>query len=224
MLQDRTDALEAHPGVDTRRRQRMHDAIGRAVELHEDVVPYLDVAIAIFLRRAGWSAPDVLAVVEENLGAGTAWAGVAHRPEVVRRVRGALVVTDSHHALGRHADFLGPDVVGLIVAGIDGDPELLLGQVQPLLGREELPGVSDGVALEIVAEAEVAEHLEEGVVTRGVADVLQVIVLAARPHALLASGGAGVGALFQAEEAVLELVHAGVGEQQGRVVRRNQRT
>src|SRR5690606_32859140 len=81
-----------------------------------------------------------------------------------------------------------------------------------------------GVALEIVAEAEVAQHLEEGVVTRRVADVFQVVVLAASAHALLAGGGAGVGALFQAEEAVLELIHAGVGEQQGRVVRRNQRT
>ncbi|MCY1505640.1 hypothetical protein D9M68_398600 [compost metagenome] len=58
---------------------------------------------------------------------------------------------------------------------------------------------------------------------RGVADVFQVVVLAAGAHAFLAGGGAGVGALFQAEEAVLELVHAGVGEQQGRVVRRDQR-
>src|SRR5690606_38649958 len=53
--------------------------------------------------------------------------------------------------------------------------------------------------------------------------VLQVVVLAAGTHALLAGGGAGVGTLLQAEEAVLELVHACVGEQQGRVVRRDQR-
>jgi hypothetical protein len=39
--------------------------------------------------------------------------------------------------------------------------------------------------LEVVAEAEVAEHLEEGVVPGRVADVLEIVVLAAGPHAAL---------------------------------------
>ncbi|MNF43853.1 hypothetical protein D3C84_249540 [compost metagenome] len=224
VLQHRADPLQTHTGVHARRRQRVQHAVRGAVELHEHVVPDLDVAVAILFRAAGRAAPDVLAVVEENLGARAARAGVTHRPEIVRGVGRPLVVANTHHALGRHADFLGPDGVGLVVAGVDGDPELFLGQVQPLRRGEELPGVADGVAFEIVAEAEVAQHLEEGVVARGVADVLQVVVLAAGTHALLAGGGAGVGALFQAEEAVLELVHAGVGEQQGRIVRRDQRT
>ena len=59
---------------------------------------------------------------------------------------------------------------------------------------------------------------------RGVADVLQIVVLTAGAHALLTGGCAGVGAFFQPEEAVLELIHAGIGEQQGRIVRGNQRT
>ena len=201
----------------------MQDAIGRAVELHEHVVPDLDVAITIFFRAAGWTAPDVLAVIEEDLGARAARAGVAHCPEVVGSVWRALVVADADHALGRYANFLVPDLVGFVIGGVDGDPELFLGQIQPLVGSQKLPGVMDGVTLEIVAEAEVAQHLEEGVVTRGVADVFQVVVLAAGTHTLLAGGGAGIGALFQAQEAVLELVHACVGEQQGRIVRRNQR-
>ncbi|MNY45592.1 hypothetical protein D3C86_1807080 [compost metagenome] len=127
----------------------------------------------------------MLAVVEEDLGARAARAGVTHRPEVVRGVGRALVVADAHHALGRHADLLGPDVVGLVVAGVDGDPELFLGQVQPLRRGEELPGVADRVALEIVAEAEVAQHLEESMVTCGVADVFQIVVFTARTHATL---------------------------------------
>ena len=223
VLQHGTDALQAHAGIHTRRRQRVQHTICSAVELHEHVVPDLDVAIAIFFRAAGWAAPDVLTVVEEDLGARAARTGIAHRPEVVGGVRRALVVADANHALGRNTDFLVPDVIGLVIGGVDGDPELFLGQVQPLVGGQELPGVMDGITLEIVAEAEVAQHFEEGVVTRGVADVFQVVVLAAGTHALLAGGGAGIGALFQAQEAVLELVHARVGEQQGRVVRRNQR-
>ena len=63
--------------------------------------------------------------------------------------------------------------------GIDGE---VLGQ--------QLVGEGDGVGLEVVAEGEVAQHLEEGVVARGAAHVLEVVVLAAGAHALLRAGGA----------------------------------
>ena len=223
VLHDGADALQAHAGVYTRRRQRVHFTISRAIELHEDVVPDFDIAITVLFGRARRATPYIGAVIKENLGTGAARAGVAHGPEVVGGVRRTLVIPDTHHALGGHTHFFGPDVVRLVIAGVDGDPELLLGQVQPFVRGQKLPRIVDGITLEVVAKAEVAQHLEEGVMARGVPDVLQVIVLAAGAHALLAAGGAGIGALFQAQEAVLELVHAGVGEQQCRVVGRNQR-
>ena len=77
--------------------------------------------------------------------------------------------------------------------------------------------------LEVIAEGEVAEHLEKRVVAARVADVLEIVVLAAGAHALLRGGRARVVALLQAEEDVLELVHARVGEQQRRVVRGHER-
>src|SRR5215217_292687 len=55
------------------------------------------------------------------------------------------------------------------------------------------------------------------------ADVVEVVVLAAHAHDLLARGGALVRPRFLAEEHVLELVHSGVREQQGRVVARHER-
>src|SRR5207247_4186476 len=67
------------------------------------------------------------------------------------------------------------------------------------------------------AEGEVAEPLEAGVVPGRPPHVLAVVVLAARPHALLRRGRAGVVALLLAEEDVLELVHPRVREQQGRI-------
>ena len=161
-------------------------------------------------------------MVVEDLGARTARAGVAHHPEVVGGVARALVVADADHALGRHADFLCPDVVGLVVLGIHGDVELFLGQLEHF--GQQFPGVLDRIALEIIAEAEVAEHLEEGVVPRGVADVLQVVVLAAGAHAFLRRCGARVRPLVETEEHILELVHPRVGEQQRRVFVRHQRT
>src|SRR5690606_39001654 len=119
VLQHGADALQAHAGVHGGRRKRVQHAVRSSIELHEHVVPDLDVAVAVFLGRAGRAAPDVLAVVVADLGAGAARAGVAHRPEVVGGVGRALVVADAHHALGRDADFLGPDVVGLVVGGVD---------------------------------------------------------------------------------------------------------
>ena len=50
---------------------------------------------------------------------------------------------------------------------------------------QQLPGELDRAFLEVVAEREVAEHLEEGVVARGVADVVEVVVLAAGADAFL---------------------------------------
>src|SRR3546814_13192825 len=88
-------------------------------------------------------------------------------------------------------------------------------------GRDELPGVGDRILLEVVAKAEVAEHLEKRVVPRRVADVLEIVVLATGAHAFLRAGSARVGTLVLPGEHVLELHHAGVGEQQRRIDRKS---
>ncbi len=58
---------------------------------------------------------------------------------------------------------------------------------------------------------------------RRVADVLQIVVLAAGAHAALARGRAHVVAPLLAEKHILELHHAGIGEQQRRIIARHQR-
>ncbi len=125
VLQHRGQALQAHAGVDAGLGQLVHHAVFGAVELHEDVVPDLDVAVAVLFGRARRAARDLGAVVVEDLGARAARAGVAHHPEVVRGVARTLVVADADDAFGRHAHGLVPDVVGLVVLGIDGDPQLV---------------------------------------------------------------------------------------------------
>jgi hypothetical protein len=87
----------------------------------------------------------------------------------------------------------------------------------------ELPGVGDSVTLEVVAEGEVAQHLEERVMPAGVSDLLEIVVLAPRAYTFLAGGRTDVVAGFLAEKGALELHHAGVGEQQGGIVLRLQR-
>ncbi|EAP76176.1 hypothetical protein ISM_14960 [Roseovarius nubinhibens ISM] len=77
--------------------------------------------------------------------------------------------------------------------------------------------------LEIVAKAKIAEHFKEGMVPRGIADIVEIIVLAAGTHAFLAGGRAAVIARLDPGKEVLELHHARVGEHQGRVVARHER-
>ena len=103
---------------------------------------------------------------------------------------------------------------------IDGDGEPILGQAE-FLG-DEAPGELDRALLEIVAEGEVAEHLEEGVVARRVADILEVVVLAAGADAFLRRHRGREERLLDPGEDVLELIHPRIGEHQGRVVARHE--
>ena len=85
LLDDRDDALQPHAGVDGRGGQRGQLPARVAVELHEHVVPDLDVALAtaVDAPASGLVAGDVVAAVVMDLRAPAAGAGVAHRPEVV---------------------------------------------------------------------------------------------------------------------------------------------
>ncbi len=147
--------------------------------------------------------------------AGAAGPRVAHRPEIVAG-------GDADDALVRQTGDRLPQAEGFVVVVINGDGEALLGQAE--VARQQAPGVFDRAVLEIVAERKVAKHFEERVVASSIADVVQVVVLAPGAHALLRGGGAKVRALLDAGEDVLELDHAGVGEHQGRVVARDERT
>ena len=169
-------------------------------------------------RRSLSGTARFVAAIEVDLGAAAARAGVAHLPEVVV---GAQLLD----AIGRQV--LPPDLVGLFVArdvgvaGEDGRVQLVLGQF-PHVG-ELRPGEADGFFLEVVAEREVAEHLEERVMPQRRPDVVEVVVLAAHPHALLRGRRSLVVPPFASEEQVFELVHPGVREQQRRVVVRHER-
>ena len=223
-LHDGGHALEAHPGVDTGCGEGIERSLAVPVVLHEHEVPDLEPAVALALD-AGARAPGGLlgagqrmALEVVDLGAGAAGAGVAHGPEVVLRAELQDAVL---------ADVRLPEAVRLGVprdrplAPEDRDLESVLGQTE--VAGQEVPAELNGLLLEIVPEGEVPEHLEEGVVARGRAHVLEVVVLPAGPNALLGRGGPGVSALLAPEEHVLELVHPRVREEQRGVVLRHER-
>ena len=157
-------------------------AARQRLELHEDEIPDLDEAVAVGVGRARRAAGDLVAVVEEDFRARAARAGVAHRPEIVGG-------RDADDARFRQAGDALPQIEGLVVVVVDGDAQPVLRQAE-FLG-DQVPGEFDRERLEIVAEREIAEHLEEGVMARGIADVVEVVVLAAGAHAFLRGGRRG---------------------------------
>mmetsp|Transcript_136892 Transcript_136892/g.425291 ORF Transcript_136892/g.425291 Transcript_136892/m.425291 type:complete len:213 (+) Transcript_136892:2805-3443(+) len=167
------------------------------------------------------AATDAVVV---DLRARPARARVAHLPEIV------LHVERQNLALRK---VLLPDVPGLVVSRDVG----LLG-VTAVVGRiqagrvnlvdlgQQLPSPADGLLLEVIAEGPVPQHLEEGMMVHILAHILQVIVLPTRTDALLGIHGAlqlgeGVAWVDLADKDRLELVHASVDEEQGRIVVRH---
>ena len=193
---------------------------GLPIELHEDVVPDLHESIAV----AGRTETDRLRTVQVraaevmDLGAAAAGARVAHLPEVVRRPQ-------FDDPIGRHE--IQPSRVCIVVArdaglALEDRHEEPIGRQAPDAGQQ-LPGELNGVVLEVIAEREVAEHLEERVVPERRPDVVEIVVLAADPHAFLRGRRPAVLALLASEKQVLELVHPGVGEEQRGIVVRHER-
>src|SRR5437763_16518580 len=89
------------------------------------------------------------------------------------------------------------------------------GNAQPVLPGHPCPGVFDRLLLEVVAEGEVAEHLEAGVMAGRRPDLLEVVVFAARPHALLAGHRPGVSPSLDPWKDAPGLLHPAVREPDG---------
>ena len=203
-------ALQAHAGIDVGPFQQGVIALAVGVVLAEHQVPYLHKAVALATHMAiGLAAAMFGAAVKVDFAAGAAGAG-AMLPEVV-------LFAEAHHVVRGDADGLRPDVVGLIVVLINGDVQLLRRDFQFLV--QEFPSPGNGLILEIILEAEVAQHLKEGAMARGNAHALDV----RGTDALLAGGHPMTGRLFLAQEPFLHGGHAAVDQQQAGVILRHQR-
>ena len=176
-LDDGGQTLQTHARVDVGLRQGREVSVLVPVELSEDVVPQFQMAVAVALDAAfRAAAAHPRALIVENFRTGTTGACFAHHPEIA-------VHAHSDDPLRRDAHLFVPDFEGLVVILVDGDPEFVLGE--PHFFRQKFPAPGDGFLFEIVAEGEVSQHLEERVVTGGVSDVFQVVVLASGPDGFL---------------------------------------
>ena len=212
-LQQRRHPLETHAGVDVLRGQLGELPRLVPVVLDEDQVPDLDEARAAGVHaaavcRVGAVVAGVGTAIDVDLRARPARARLAHLPEVLG--------VEAQHPRSVDVGHLRPQRRRLVVGRVHRRPERGLREL-PDAGQE-LPRPRDRLALVIVAERPVTEHLEEGVVVRVAPHLLEVVVLAADAEALLRVGGTRVGPPLLAEEHLLELHHAGVDEEQARIV------
>ncbi len=219
LLEHARQPLEAHPRVDALERQRVAP-VGPLVELHEHEVPDLEPARTVLrvVRDALRPLGEVRAAVEVDLAARPARAGVGHPPEVVVVAR--VDIAPARHPVRRQADLVAPDRPGDVVVGVRGGGKPLFGDAQVL--GQEVPREMDRLALEVVAEAPVAEHLEERVVARGPADLLEVVVLAGDSQDPLVVHRPGIRARLRPGQDLLELDHPGVREEQRLVAGRDE--
>ena len=196
--------------------QRLQRAALLAVELDEHQVPDLQhIGVAAVHLLGGVAPTDA---IEVDLAARAAGTRLAHLPEVVLHVAGNHVIFRQELAPQRARLEVGFQSRFLVAAEVRG--------VQTILGQavhagEQFPRPLDRLLLEVVAEAPVAQHLEERVVIHVAAHILEVVVLAAGADALLRVHGPRVRTRSATQENILELVHACVGEQQGGVVQRH---
>ena len=149
-VEDRQDAFEAGPGVDVLLRQFVQRAVSASVVLREDEVPELHEAVLAPALGSAVGA-ELCALVKEDLRARSARSGRSHLPEVVR--------AESLDTTRRDADQVAPELFGLVVRRVHRDPESI-GVESETLG-DQAPRELDGALLEVVAEGEVAHHLEE---------------------------------------------------------------
>jgi hypothetical protein len=220
LLENAGKPLEAHPGVDALERERDAHA-GALVVLHEDEVPDFQPARAVL--GVVWDAVRTLrqvgSPIEVDLAAWAAGTRLGHPPEVV--VVAGVDVAPDRHPLGRQADLVAPDRPGDLV--------VLVGRRRQPLGRDleirrqELPRPVDRLALEIVAEAPVAEHLEERVMAGRPPHLLEVVVLAGDAQDPLVVDRPLVAPRLGPGQDLLELDHAGVREQERLVAGRHER-
>ena len=213
MLKNRSNALKARTGINRWLWQWRHTSISFPFELHENQIPDFDVAITVLIRTARRTSCHIRPVIIEDFRAGAAGPGIAHRPEIV-------FFTQTREALRIDFHLIQPNVSRFIIILIDSDPESASRQSK--LFSKKFPRKLNSLSLEIITERKIAQHLKKRVMTSGIAHVLQIVVLATRSYTSLGTGRPGPIPLFISKKYVLELNHTRIGEQQSRIIGRNQ--
>ena len=195
-LDDRSDAFEAHTGIDMAGGEGRKRAVRVGIELDEDEIPNLNAVCGAFVDERATCVTGGREI-DMQLRAGAAGAGFAHHPEVVLLV--AVYDVDGWIE-ACCAEFFRPDFPSLFIArgGVAGfgivDRGVEAGGREFPAADDEFPCPVDRLFFEIIPERPVAQHLEHRVVVGVEADIIEVVVFSSGSDAFLRIGGAEVGA------------------------------
>src|SRR6266511_793724 len=175
-LHHRGDAFQPGPRVHRGGGERGAGPVRLQVVLHEHQIPDLEqlsrlaqlgelieTEFPLALSRLPFPAN-----IDEDLGARSRRARLPHLPEVVR------VAQAKDARVGDPGD-RAPQPARLVVGVVHADVESVGRDTEPVPRRHPFPSVFDGLLLEVVPEGKVAEHLEEGVMPGGMADLLEML-------------------------------------------------
>ena len=164
ILDHNRKALQSHAGIDILLLEFAVVTVTVVIELTEHVVPDFHEAVAFPAHHVLGAGSVGFATVIINLRAGAAGTGTV-LPEIVR-------LAEAVNALRCDADFVPPDIEGLVIFLIDGGIETIRLESHNL--GQELPAPVNGLTLEVIAEGKVTEHLKKGAVARGLADIVDI--------------------------------------------------
>src|SRR5260370_7871420 len=123
-----------------------------------------------------------------NLATRSAWAGIAHGPEVLFDAESVDAVSGD--------TLCKPQIMSFVVAGKIGptapkiaiknrDIQIVLWNRKPVRRSDQFPRISNRILLEIIPKREISQHLEKRMVPLLKPHIFQIVVLPPRPHALL---------------------------------------
>ena len=219
-MNDRDNALESHTGIDVCRGKWAKSAIAIRIKLNENQVPNFDATRVIHVHERTFGISQ-RREIDVDFGARSARTCVAHHPEIV----GFVAVYNMD--IGIEPGFLEdgfPNVIRDLIEIRRIPFAWLINRCVETLWRklpafcEKLPSPFDRFCFEVVSKRPVAQHFEERVVIRVVADIVEIVVLSAGTNAFLRVSSARwiVGSGLGSQEIRDELVHARIGEHQVR--------
>src|SRR2546427_9320573 len=138
-----------------------------------------------------------------NFATRTTRPGIAHLPKVI-------LGAELENPLLGHT-LRDPQVISLGIARNatlafeNSRKQFVFRDAKPFVGSDQLPSICNRIFLEIISKAEIAQHLEKGVMPGGESHIFQIVMLPARPHAFLRRGSPRVFTLLQPQKDILKL-------------------